>query len=153
MSRERKEKERMAKKLAYRAERGSRVLQISSSSDDTDAYVRRLLRQLDAMPGKPEEKYIVLLRCSDSDIYSYPIYGCSEGFTAALQDAIAKHKDARRADIRSGCVQGIGDTLYQPPDYLVRGIANGAKVLVTRRLENSQAAAGDLRGSFGQGSR
>jgi len=151
MSRERKERERIARKQAFRAEQEARVLRSVPFGKSVETCERQLLRQLDAMPGRPEEKYIVFLRCSDNGVYSYPLYGCTEGFTAALKDAIEKHKEAGRADIQSGCVQGVGDTLYQPPDYLVRGIANGAKVLVTRRVENRQAIAGALRGGFGQG--
>jgi hypothetical protein len=103
------------------------------------------------MPGKPEEKYIVLLRCSDSGIYSYPIYGCSDGFTAALKDAIEKHQELTSAAIERGMVQGVGDGSYNPPDYLVRMMALGAKVIVSNRVQNRVTKKTDLRGIVGQG--
>jgi len=149
MSRERKEQERIAKKLAYRTEREAKPLRMVGH--DTKKYVKRILRQLNAMPGKPEEKYLVLLRCSDGRIYSYPIFCCSEGFTAAMQDAIQKHQSAGRPEIEGGMVQGIGSTSFRPPDTFVQMIAMGANVVVTNRLENRKTSSASLFGSFGMG--
>jgi len=153
MSRERKQAERLARKREYRASREAKVLRTTMLSSDRafEKNAADLLKQLDALPGKPEEKYMVLLRCSDGDVYSYPIYGCADGFTAAMQDAIKKHQRAGRPEIEGGLVQGIGSASFNPPDALVQMMAMGAKVLVTNRLENRQSIDGELNGTFGQG--
>jgi hypothetical protein len=153
MSRERKQAERLARKREYRASREARVLRttVLSSDEAVEKNAADLRRQLDALPGKPEEKYMALLRCGDGDLYSYPIYGCADGFTAALQDAISKHRQMGRPEIEGGFVQGIGSTSFSPPDVLVQMMAMGAKVLVTNRLENRRSVDGELNGAFGQG--
>lgn len=155
MSRERKQAERLARKREYRERRQARVLRTTVLSSDraVQKNAADLLRQLDALPGKPEEKYVVLLRCADGDVYSYPIYGCTDGFTAAMQDAMRKHQQAARPEINGGLVQGIGSTSFSPPDALVQMMAMGAKVLVTNRLENRQSTDGELNGAFAQGGR
>lgn len=153
MSREKKERERNERKRMYRAECEARVLRTKSMSSESDvqACIAEVKKHLNALPGKPEEKYAVILRCGDGGFYSYPIYGCSDGFTAAMQDAIGKHQNAGRAPIQGGLVQGIGNMVYQPPDFLVQAMAMGAKVLVTNRLENRRTDDQTLRGIFGMG--
>jgi len=147
--------ERLARKQEYRIRRGARLLRSKELS--SDAAVQKnladLRKHLRALPGKLEEKYMVLLRCSDGDVYSYPIYGCTDGFTAALHDAITKHQHAARPEIKGGFVQGIGSTAFRPPDALVQVMAMGGKVLVTNRLENRQSVDGELNGIFVQGGR
>lgn len=149
MSREKKQQERLSRKKEYRKTQEARVLGFGRGS--VEKYVHDINKQMDAMPGKPEEKYMVFLRCSNNTIYSYPIYGCSDGFTAALRDAIEKHRNLIPAVIEGGIVQGIGDITYEPPDYLVQMMALGANIVVTNRLQNRVAKESDLRGSIGQG--
>lgn len=153
MSRERKQAERLARKREYRASRGARVLRTTMLSDDLAVAKRsaELAKQMEALPGKPEEKYMVFLRCSGSDFYTYPIYGCADGFTAAMQDAIKKHQNAGRPEVLGGYVQGIGSAAFRPPDALVQMMAMGVKVVVTNRIENRQSTEGALDGSFVQG--
>jgi hypothetical protein len=153
MSRQKREAERLARKREYRANRAAMILRTMSLS--SDGAVRKtatdLKKQLDALPGKPQEKYMVVLRCSGNDFYSYPIYGCPDGFTAAMQDAIKKHQKMDRSEIEGGIVQGIGDTSFNPPDVLVQMMAMDVKVAVTNRIENRQSIDGELDGAFAQG--
>lgn len=153
MSRNRNEAERLARKREYRLNRGARVLRTTTLSSDgaVEKSAAELKKQLDALPGKPEEKYMVFLRCSDNDFYTYPIYGCPNGFTAAMQDAIEKHQNAVRAEILGGFVQGIGNARFNPPDVLVQMMAMGVNVLVTNRIENRLSIDGALNGAFAQG--
>lgn len=155
MSKEKRQRERIARKNAYRAECGTRGLRTRplSSEEDVEACIADIKKHLNALPGTPEEKYMVRLRCAEADFYSYPIGGCRDGFTAALQEAVKQHQRAGRAPIQGGIVQGIGDVVYQPPDFLVQAMAKGAKVLVTNRLENRRTDDRSLRGLFGQGGR
>ena len=155
MSRERKLAERIARKKQYRDSSGPRTLRTAtlSSEERIDNTSVDLQKQLNALPGKPEEKYMVVLHCSDNNFYSYPIYGCPNGFTAAMQDAINKHKRMDRPEIQRGIVKGIGNTSFNPPDELVQMMAMGCKVVVTNRLENKQVNDPNLRGKIGQGGR
>jgi hypothetical protein len=153
MSRRKREAERLARKRDYRANRRAMILRTMSLSNNgaVERSAADLKKQLDAMPGKPQEKYIVVLRCSGNDFYSYPIYGCPDGFTAAMQDAIKKHQKMDRPEIEGGVVQGIGKTSFNPPDVLVQMMAMGVKVAVTNRLENRLSIDGELDGAFAQG--
>ena len=153
MSRQKREAERLARKREYRANRGAMVLRTMSLSSDeaVGTIAANLKKHLDALPGNPQEKYVVVLRCSDNDFYTYPIYGCPDGFTAAMQDAIKKHQKMARPEIKGGVVQGIGKTSFNPPDVLVQMMAMGVKVAVTNRLENRQSIDGELDGAFAQG--
>src|SRR2546428_4530749 len=127
MSRERKQAERIARKREYRAGRAARVLRTTTLSTDraVEKNITDLKKQLDALPGKPEEKYMVILHCSDNAFYTYPIYGCPDGFTAAMQSAIEKHQKMGHPEIQRGMVQGIGNTSFNPPDELVQMMAMG----------------------------
>ena len=153
MSRETKEAERLARKRAYRANRGAQVLRTTtlSSEESVNKTIAGVHKQLHVLPGKPEEKYMVILRCVGNNFYSYPIYGCPDGFTAAMRDAITKHQEMDRPEIEGGVVQGIGNICFNPPDAMVQVMAMGANVAVTNRLENRQADDPTLRGQFGQG--
>lgn len=153
MSRARKEAERLARKREYRANRGSRLICSGavSTDDEMQKTAVRLAKQLDAMPGAPEHKYMVFLVCAEDGCYTYPIYGCADGFTAALQDAIKKHQEMNRPEIQGGFVKGIGDSVFRPPDAIVQMMAMGVNVVTTNRLENRPSGDPNLRGSFGQG--
>jgi len=153
MSRMKREAERLGRKREYRARQGARILRSMALSSDgaIEKNLADLQKQLRVLPGKPEEKYMVLLRCGDGDFYSYPIYDCADGFTAAMQDAIKKHQRAGHPEIKGGLVQGIGSASFNPPDALVQMMAMGAKVLVTNRLENRQSIDGELNCVFAQG--
>src|SRR5450631_2782711 len=101
MSRERRLAERIARKKQYRDRTEPRTLRTEtlSSEEQIENSIADLKKQLNALPGKPEEKYMVVLHCSDDNFYSYPIYGCLNGFTAAMHDAINKHKRMERPQI------------------------------------------------------
>src|SRR3984885_3876592 len=155
MSRERKLAERIARKKQHRDSSGPRTLRTATlSSEERIANTSvDLLKQLNALPGKPEEKYMDVLHCSDNHFYSYPIYACPNGCTAAMQDATNKHQRMERPEIQRGIVKGIGNPSFSPPDQLVQMMAMGWKVLVTNRLENRQANDPNQRGKIGQGGR
>jgi len=153
MSRARKEAERLARKREYRANRIANVICSGSlsSDDEMQKIAVRLAKQMVALPGAPEQKYMVVLLCGKDGCYTYPIFGCPDGFTAAMQDAIKKHQEMNRPDIQGGFVKGIGDALFRPPDALVQMMAMGVDVLVTNRLENRPSHDPTLHGDFGQG--
>ena len=153
MSRERKQAERLARKREYRANRGAKVICSGSVSSDEEIQKAtvRLAKQLEVMPGAPEHKYMVFLLCGEDGCYTYPIFGCPDGFTADMQDAIKKHQDMNRPEIQGGFVKSIGDALFRPPDAMVQMMAMGVNVLVTNRLDNRPSDDPTLRGQFGQG--
>ncbi len=155
MSRERKLAERIARKKQYRDGSEPRTLRTKtlSSNEQIGKSIADLKRQLNSLPGKPEEKYMTVLHCSDNNFYTYPIYRCPNGFTAAMQDAINKHQGMERPQIVRGMVHGVGNVSFNPPDGVVQIMAMGGKVLVTNRLENKPANDPNLRGKMGQGGR
>lgn len=155
MSRERKLAERIARKKEYRASSEARSLRTLtlSTEEAISKSLAGLERQLRALPGKSEEKYMAVLHCTDNNFYSYPIYSCPNGFTAAMQDAIKKHQEVERPQVVGGMVQGIGNASFNPPDELVQMMAMGVKVLVTNRVENTLPNDQNLRGTLGQGGR
>ena len=137
MSREKRKRKRQQRREIYRQQSNGRVIRTGIFSPEAMSHQAALLaKQFEAMPGKPEEKYLVVLGCAGNTIFTYPIYGCADGFTAALQDAIRKHQRENRPQIQSGRVQGIGDFVFAPPDLLVQMMAKGVPVLVTNRAEN-----------------
>ena len=148
MTREKKPLE-IDRKHEYPASFGARML--SSTSMALEECLGDIRKQMKTMPGRAEEKYVVFLHCSDNSLHAYPIYECSEGFTAAMQCAIEEHQRLTLAVIDGGLVHGIDDSVYEPPDYLVQMMALGANVLVTNRLQNRPTKASDLRGNLGQG--
>lgn len=153
MSREKKERQRLLRRQDYRAQQTGRVLRAITprSEAEVERFFEQTMKQMDAMPGKPDEKFVVFLRCSNGVVFTYLIYGCVEGFTAAMRDAIEKHREANRPAIEGGAVRGVGNASFTPPDFMVQMMAKGVRVLLTNRLENRPADSRELFGDFGQG--
>ena len=92
-------------------------------------------KQLDAMPGPKDQKFLVFVTAKDNTIYHYPVY-YSPGFTEALQHALTLHKRISTSPVQSASVYGSSGKVLELPDAMVQMMAMGARVLITNRLSN-----------------
>jgi hypothetical protein len=97
--------------------------------DGLEKMLTDYLKELNSLPGQAKEKYLVVLR-ADSNSLFYPIINCPAGFTAALKDAMRKHREMGRSRVESARVLSAdGKRSFEPPDYIIEMIALGANVV------------------------
>jgi hypothetical protein len=92
-------------------------------------------RQMDAMPGRKEQKFLVFVTAKDNAIHHYPVF-YSPGFTEALQHALNLHRRISTSRVQCASVFGSSGKVLELPDAVVQAMAMGARVLITNRLSN-----------------